>query len=190
MPENAILPKQDKQLFEFFNELYEKFVRPVEEGLTEQITVEDSQLATLAEYVSESCAIEQRDRLARFMEQLESEEELHRKRAQAEERKARLAKRIRETMAGALVNIMGNSNVRRFNGETYSFTRAKNPAGVEIFDEAAIPRETCATCGTVHGQFWTVTSTVSAQRINDAIQSKQDVPGARLKDDKFHLLIR
>lgn len=186
----AILPKQDKQLFEFFSELYESFVRPVEESLTEQIAVEDSQLATLAEYVSESCAIEQRDRLARFMEQLESEEELHRKRAAAEERKARLAKRIREAIAGGIVNIMGNQSVRRFNGETYSFTRAKNAASVEIFDEAEIPRETCSECGTVHGQFWSVISTVSLQRIKDAIQSKQEVPGARLKEDKFHLLIR
>ena len=186
----AILPKQKAHLFEFFEELHREFVEPFENSVNEQLAIEESQLCTLAEYVSDGEALEKRDRLARFIEQLEAEEKLHGKRAQAEAAKARLAARIKEIVCNGLTSVMGNKGVRRVNGETYSFTRVKNTPGVEVTDETLLPRETCSECGTVHGQFWSVTSAVSFQRIKDALQSGENVPGAKLKEDKFHLLIR
>jgi hypothetical protein len=71
--------------------------------------------------------------------------------------------------------------VFRAEAGTFRFSTARNPKGVEVFDEALIPDEFKVAKTVV---------SVSKTTIKNALEMGQEVPGAKLKDEEYRLVVK
>lgn len=153
--------------------LFEEFFQ----SIVEQEGFDETQKTELAAYLEG--AIEKRDRLGDFIVRMEAEAEAIR----AEEK--RLASRrqgfekIANCMRDSIHQQMLEWQIKKVEGARFTFAVQKNPASVEIVNEAEIP-----------GDFIDYKPQVDRNKVKEALKAGQEVPGARLVDDRTSLRIR
>jgi len=84
-------------------------------------------------------AVEKRDRVAKFMLHLKSQEELARAEVQRMQERAQRFSRARERIKGYVAAVMESQGVKKLEGEHYTLGLRKTPDSIEILDEKLIP---------------------------------------------------
>lgn len=138
-------------------------------------------LATVNEYAL--AAAEKRDATAAVLRRLDAEIEY----ADAEIKRLQALKHSREANAarlrGMILTVMREHGVEKIRGNTTTFSVVQNPPSVEVDD----------TCGALPQEFVRVipaSEEPDKVKIREALKSGQTVPGARLVQGSYRLVIR
>lgn len=154
-------------------------------SITDQMELTAEQQEVMGDYLQGT--IEKRDRLASCIKAIEEEAERIREREkQLAERRHELEKVASLFRSSILIGLQNWKRpdgsctaITRVDGLESSFRVQKNPAKVEITDESAIP-----------GQFITYKPQIELRTIKDALDRGEEVPGARISDTTYRLVIK
>jgi Siphovirus Gp157 len=157
-------------------QLFEDFFQSIVDQV-DQEGFDDAQRAELAKYLEG--AIEKRDRLGEFIVRLEAEAEAIRN----EEKRLATRRQGFEKIAGhvrsSIHQQMLDWQVKKVEGKLFTFAVQKNPASVEITNEADIP-----------GDYIDYKPQIDRNKVKQALQAGQEVPGAKLVTDRTSLRVR
>jgi len=153
--------------------LFEEFFQ----SIVEQENFDESQKAELAKYLEG--AIEKRDRLGDFIVRMEAEAESIRNEEKRLAARRSGFEKIANCMRDSIHAQMKEWAVTKVEGKLFTFAVQKNPASVEITDEAQIP-----------GEYIDYKPQVDRNKLKEALKAGGEVPGARLVTDRTSLRIR
>jgi Siphovirus Gp157 len=138
--------------------LFEEFFQ----SIVDQEGFDDSQKGELVKYLEG--AIEKRDRLGEFITRMESEGKAIREEEKRLATRRQGFEKIANCIRESIHEQMREWQIKKVEGKLYTFAVQKNPASVEIFDEAQIP-----------GEFLDYTPQVDKNKVKEALVAGQQI---------------
>lgn len=161
---------------EQLNEEFGLFVESIEEQGDQQEPTEEQNKA-IGEYVGGPPA--KRDRVALFIRRLEHEALLYKEEAERLAKRGEQMKRLGDRMRFGIKTYMEMTGILKAEGQAFSFAIRKNPPSCVVVNESDLP-----------GQFMDYKPVPNRQKIKEALQSGEEVPGAILSTGNTRLEIK
>ena len=161
---------------EQLNEEFGLFVESIEEQDGQQEPTEEQSKA-IGEYVGGPPA--KRDRVALFIRRLDHEAVLYMEESERMAKRGRQMKRLGERMKFGIKTYLEMRGILKAEGQAFAFALRKNPPSCVVVSESDIP-----------GKFMDYRPVPNRQKIKEALQAGEEVPGAILSTGNTRLEIK
>ena len=161
---------------EQLNEEFNLFVDSIEEQDGHQEPTEEQSKA-IGEYVGGPPA--KRDRVGLFIRRLEHEALLYKEEAERLAKRGKQMKRLGERMRFGIKLYMEMKGILRAEGQAFAFALRKNPPSCVVVNESDLP-----------GEYMDYKPVPNRQKIKEALQAGEEVPGAILSTGNMRLEIK